>query len=174
MTVAAYFVLVAGFLASAFAATQAVIPWGWFVPTVALAAVAVILIKRVAKTHARSDQVLSGNKRDLEESIDNIVTNLTQLRANKTTIPTFEMRLEIDKLFRDDLMRFADAREALTHLYGLQAYADIMSEFAAGERYINRVWSASADGYVDEVMAYIDRAHDQFTHAQQRLRAISS
>ncbi len=174
MTIAGYLLLIGGFLAGAFAASQQIIPWMWFVPAVAAGAIGVIVIKRVAKAHAQSDHVLHGNKRDLEESLDSIVAKLTKLRADKEQIPAFDMRFEIDKLFRDDLIRFVDAREALTHLYGLQAYADVMSEFAAGERYINRVWSASADGYVDEVLAYIDRAHDQFTHAQQRLRSINT
>ena len=174
MTIAGYVLLIGGFLAGAFAASQQAIPWAWFVPAVAAAAAGVIAIKRAAKAHAQSDQVLHGNKRDLEQSLGNIVENLTQLRADKEQIPTFEMRFEIDKLFRDDLIRFADARQALTHLYGLQAYADVMSEFAAGERYINRVWSASADGYANEVLTYIDRAHEQFTHARQRLSSINA
>jgi hypothetical protein len=53
----------------------------------------------------------------------------------------------------------------MQHIFGLQGYADIMSAFAAGERYINRVWSASTDGYVDEVLSYLDRATRQFRDA---------
>ncbi len=41
-----------------------------------------------------------------------------------------------------------------------------MGAFAAGERYINRVWSASTDGYVDEVRNYLDRATQQFREAR--------
>ena len=48
---------------------------------------------------------------------------------------------------RDDLRRFAEAHERMVHLFGPQAYADIMSSFAAAARYINRVWSVSVDGY---------------------------
>ena len=44
-----------------------------------------------------------------------------------------------------------------------------MSAFAAGERYLNRVWSASADGYVDEAREYIERAREQFVDAKNRL-----
>ena len=44
-----------------------------------------------------------------------------------------------------------------------------MSDFAAGERYLNRVWSASADGYADEAMDYIDRARQQFEEARAKL-----
>ncbi len=54
--------------------------------------------------------------------------------------------------------------------YGLQAYADIMSSFAAAERYLNRCWSASADGYVDEVHTYLDRAAAQFQESQAKIR----
>ncbi len=62
----------------------------------------------------------------------------------------------IDELFPGDLNTFVEARETIPHVYGLQAYADVMSHFAAGERYLNRVWSASADGYVDEVRTYLE------------------
>jgi hypothetical protein len=41
-----------------------------------------------------------------------------------------------------------------------------MSAFAAGERYINRVRSASTDGYVDEVRNYLDRATLQLREAR--------
>lgn len=91
------------------------------------------------------------------------------LDAGKADIPPYELRFEIDRRFRTDLNRFVAARESLVHIYGLQAYADIMSAFAAGERYLNRVWSASADGYVDEAREYIGRAREQFVDAKSRL-----
>jgi len=68
-------------------------------------------------------------------------------------------------LLRDDLNIFANARESMQHVFGLQNYADVMSAFAAGERYVNRVWSASTDGYVDEVRTYLARATEQFGEA---------
>jgi len=69
-------------------------------------------------------------------------------------------------LLREDLNNFANARESMQHVFGLQNYADVMSAFAAGERYINRVWSASTDGYVDEVRNYLNRATEQFREAR--------
>ena len=98
-----------------------------------------------------------------------MIAGLQDLAVKKDEIPPYELRFEIDRRFRDDLERFADARHSLTHIYGLQTYADIMSAFAAGERYLNRVWSASADGYVDEAHAYITRALDQFIAAKRDL-----
>ena len=78
-------------------------------------------------------------------------------------------RAEIDARLRDDLRRFADARESLVHLFDLQAYANVRSDFAAGERYINRVWSASADGYDGEARHYLGKAAAQFRAAGRQL-----
>ena len=56
--------------------------------------------------------------------------------------------------------------------FGLQGYADVMSELAAGERYVNRVWSASTDGYIDEVLTFLERAREQFHSARERLTVL--
>jgi len=67
---------------------------------------------------------------------------------------------------------FVDARESIAHRYGLAAYGDVMTRFAAGERYLNRVWSASADGYIDEVNEYLEKAKDQFTDSLDLIRRL--
>jgi hypothetical protein len=48
-----------------------------------------------------------------------------------------------------------------------------MNCLTAGERYLNRVWSASADGYVDEVNEYLERVQVQFEGAPEQLRQLS-
>ena len=105
---------------------------------------------------------------ELRESIANIVDDLGEINGGKLTRGAV-LRDRIDLKLREDLRRFADARESMVHLFGLQTYADIMSNFAAGERYINRVWSASADGYDEEAEAYLKRAAVQFDEAKQQL-----
>jgi hypothetical protein len=62
----------------------------------------------------------------------------------------------------------------MVHLFGLQTYADIMSNFATGERYINRVWTASADGYDGEAEQYLGKAAEQFRNAQSQLAAAAN
>jgi hypothetical protein len=56
----------------------------------------------------------------------------------------------------------------------MQTYANVMSDFAAGERYVNRVWSASADGYNAEARQYLDKAAAQFRVARQQLESAST
>jgi hypothetical protein len=76
----------------------------------------------------------------------------------------------IDDRLALDLATFVNARETMIHIHGLQAYADVMTQFAAAERSINRAWSASADGYIDEVWICLDRAKTLMTNAQQTLK----
>jgi len=168
---AGFVLTTAGFLGGAFLASldPAEIRWELFIPCLLVGALGVSLIKWHSRAHARSEETLASNRNHIEDSLERILGELGRLDESKADIPPYELRFEIDRRFRADLNRFVEARESLAHIYGLQAYADIMSAFAAGERYLNRVWSASADGYADEAMQYIGRARDQFEDARQRL-----
>ncbi len=174
MKKAGYIALIVGFLSASYVAVldPQITNWLWFLPAAALAAVGVVIIRQAHSSAQRDSTLMAGNRRELAESMANIVANLEKLEAGKTEIPPFEMRFEIDRLFREDLRRFADARKTLIGMYGMQTYADIVSDFAAGERYLNRVWSASADGYIDEVHTYVTRALNQFRHARGQLDAL--
>ena len=166
----AYFLVVAGFLGGAFATARDVqdVDWTLFVVAALAAVIGLVTYKRQLNAHARSASVLELNRNELRESIANIVNDLGELNSDNLTKGAV-LRDRIDLKLREDLRRFADARESMVHLFGLQTYADIMSSFAAGERYINRVWSASADGYDDEADAYLKRAAEQFDTAKEQL-----
>ena len=170
-----FLLLAAGFLAGAYSTALDIETTNWtmFVPAAIVAIVGVFMIKREASGVATSESVLTANRTELTESLRNIVRNLDELIGAGTSVSTEDLRYEIDQRLRDDLRRFADARESLVHLYSLQTYADIMSEFAAGERYVNRIWSASADGYDAEARAYLERAVGQFREASKQLEAVA-
>lgn len=165
-----YFLLAAGFLGGAFATSLDVqnVDWTVFAISATAALVGLIVVKQQASAAARSDTVLELNRGELRESIQNIVRDLNELNSSELQHGS-PLREKIDLELRTDLRRFADARESMVHLFGLQAYADIMSSFAAGERYVNRVWSASADGYDAEATAYLKKAAAQFAEAESLL-----
>jgi len=166
-----FVLLAAGFLAGAYATALDVqnVNWTLFVVAAIVATTGLIISKRQASAHARSDEVLELNRGELRESLENVVRDLGEIVDNGETKGA-QLRDKIDLKLRDDLRRFADARGSMVHLFGLQTYADIMSSFAAGERYINRVWSASADGYDEEAATYLHKAAQQFADAQQQLQ----
>ena len=165
-----YLLLAAGFLTGAYATALDVqnVNWQLFVVAAVAAIVGLVIFKRQASAHARSDTVLEVNRGELRESIENIVRDLEELNGGEAKEGA-ALRDRIDLKLRNDLRRFAAARESMVHLFGLQTYADIMSSFAAGERYINRVWSASADGYAEEAVTYLRKAATQFAEAQRQL-----
>lgn len=165
-----YLLLCAGFIVAAYATALDVNNVGWpLFAAATLAAIAgVFLIKRHARSIAQSADVLETNRAELRESIDNVVRDLREI-VSAGGLRGAALRDRIDAKLRPDLTRFVDARESMVHLFGLQTYADIMSHFAAGERYINRVWSSSADGYDEEATRYLGRAVEQFEDAQRQL-----
>ena len=165
-----YFLVVAGFLGGAFATSLDVqnVDWILFGVTAAAGIIGLIIFKQQVRTMARSESVLETNRVELRESIANVVEDLRDINEGELTRGAV-LRDRIDLKLREDLRRFADARESMVHLFGLQTYADIMSNFAAGERYINRVWSASADGYDEEADTYLKKAAEQFDEAKQQL-----
>jgi len=165
-----YILVGVGFLGGAFATSLDVqnVNWPIFLTMAAAAVVGLTIYKMQVGALARSEEVLETNRAELRESIANIVADLEDLNEGELTKGAV-LRDRIDLKLREDLRRFADARQSMVHLFGLQTYADIMSHFATGERYINRVWSASADGYDEEAEAYLKRAAGQFDEAKQRL-----
>jgi hypothetical protein len=150
------------------------VAWNWMVPVLAAGSVGLWIHRKAQHAEDRSDHKLAGNMDTLQTTLEAILNNLNDLDARKMDIPVYEARFEIDHLFREDLNRFAEARESMIHVFGMQQFADVMSSFAAGERYINRVWSASTDGYEDEVRKFIGRAREQFTEAVALFRGLRS
>ena len=62
----------------------------------------------------------------------------------------------------------------MIHGLGMEHYARIMDRFARGERFVHRAWSASADGYVDEVWKSLDTAAENLRIADDSLRVAMS
>ena len=171
-----FLLLIGGFLVAAYSTALDIesVSWAMYAVASFTAATGAFLIRRHERGTAKSATVLSANRAELSDSLEKIVSNLEDMTNGKEVIETDSLRDAIDARLRDDLRRFADARETLVHLFGLQVYANLMSHFAAGERYINRVWSASADGYDAEARTYLGKAATQFRDAQAQLQAAAA
>lgn len=172
----ALILIVVSFLVGAFLSSldPQTVNWAFMAPTLGVGLAGLWLHRKAAHGEIHTGQRLVGSIQLLGSSLDNIRRNLDAICARGDELPVYEARFEIDRLFREDLTCFADARESMIHVFGMQNYADVMSNFAAGERYINRVWSASTDGYVDEVRSYLERARAQFSEAQQHFDELAA
>jgi len=161
-----------GFIAAALASVldENVVRWLWYVPALMVGVAGVAAIRINEARQSKTEHHVTSRIETVEGSLERIATNIKKLNTDKHSINTYDMRHRIDELFIDDLEMFVDARESIAHRYGLAVYGEVMSTFAAGERYLNRVWSASADGYIDEVNTYLEKAQEQFSESIDKIR----
>jgi len=165
-----------GFLGGALASVlnETAVRWNWFVPAVMVGFVGVVLVRMGQRREIHATERLVSNMQAIQESLRRIAQNMARLNSEKQSLDPYEVRHRLDELFPDDLTTFIAARESIAHSYGLAAYADVMSSFAAGERYLNRAWCASADGYIDEIHQYIDKAKEQFASSLNKVLALQA
>ena len=147
-----------------------IIKWSLYIPAFIVGAVGVAAIRIDDNRHKKTEHHVTSRIETVFSSLEKIVANIKKLNADKHSVDTYDMRHRIDEMFIEDLETFVEARESIIHRYGLSVYGDVMSSFAAGDRYLNRVWSASADGYIDEINVYLDKAQEQFIHSHQKLQ----
>jgi hypothetical protein len=176
MKLVGFLMVTVGFIAAALATVvdENAVRWLWYIPALAVGAAGVAAIRIDDARHSKTEHHVASRIETVESSLERIAASINKLNANKHSIDTYDMRHRIDELFVDDLDTFVDARESIAHRYGLAAYGEVMSCFAAGERYLNRVWSASADGYVDEVNTYLDKAQAQFVESLEKVHRLST
>ena len=164
----------AGFLASALVAVmhadaegleRHTVNWMHYSLAFVVGVAGVIGLRSTAAGNDTGEEKLDGDLETLHTSLTNIVNRLTALHADSETISVYDVHRRIDDEFVNDLGAFVEARESMIPRFGLQPYADIMSLFAGGERLLNRTWSASADGYVDEVWSCLSDAEQQMKTA---------
>ena len=146
------------------------VQWSMAGAGLTIGVIGVVLARVATRSQSSAAETLRTNIGKLEESLTRIVEKIEILDNEKESINVYEVHHRIDHDFMEDLDIFVDNRESIGHAYGLQSYADVMTHFATAERYLNRCWSASSDGYVDEVNRYISRSRDQFTQALDLLR----
>ena len=167
--------LAAGFLAGAFVSVRDSdhVAWPEYFPCV-IAMVASLIILRIATSGSDVKEKAKESVATLERCIESLCTKLGHLRGALEEQGVFAIHGLIDAELVEELGTFADHREGLIRRYGMKTYADVMSAFALSERLINRCWSASADGYVDEVRRCLEMAEHEMESARTKLAAATS
>jgi hypothetical protein len=148
----------AGFLATAFVSMMQSdqISVMAYIPTAIVGIAGVFLLRKTEGAASSDITLVSSNLSVLTESMAVIRQRLSAMGDRRDSIDVYAIHGRIDAELGDELNRFAEAREAMIHGIGMMQYAEIMDHFARGERLINRAWSASADGYIDEAWRSID------------------
>ena len=166
-----FILIIYSFLLAALIAVidKEIVIWQYFLPVLAIGIAGVVMVRIHVHKHHTSEDKITGRLADIETSIAAIVKNISSLSAGVDSMDTYNVRNKIDELFTEDIIKFVDARQAIAQVYGLQEYADAMSYFASEERAINRAWSASTDGYVNEVKASLQKANEYFGIVNEKI-----
>ena len=145
----------------------------WFVVSVVVLVAGIVLIWK-ARGAVEDDQITEGNIENLKRAISHLVQQSSELIQLQDKVPPSQIVQKIDDDCALDFQNFADSRKSIISGYGLTSYAEIMTQFAAGERAMNRVWSAAADGYVDEAKTYLQKSHEHLCETQRLLSELKS
>jgi hypothetical protein len=161
-----------GFLAGAYFLTGVKGPvlGSGFAISFVVALVGVVILRVVTRKRAAAGEKVTAEINIAEQSLSCLANGVAELETTKADIYVYDLPKEIDKRFNESLERFVESRESIAVAYGLPAYAAVMSHFAAGERYLNRVWSCSVDGYIDEAHKFLGFARDQFDEGLAKLK----
>lgn len=182
MRLLGHLVLWVGFLAAAFFSVSrmeqtdnkwATIPWVWYAVSMAVGIVGIVLLRAATRQaeddHEKTDAEYSVVRQSLTR-----VSEIVDRLSNQSHYDPADVLRRIDDECTEPFDEFAEARHALVKRFGLQVYADAMTEFAAAERYVNRSWSAAADGYVEEVAASLQRANQHLQNTNRVLAEAES
>jgi hypothetical protein len=101
-----------------------------------------------------------------------LLDDVTQLGDEEHACRAITQRL--GDALRDFVPLVVEARDRLVARLGLGGYASFMDAFAAGERSVNRAWSAAADGALGEAVESLERAGERLEIAEAKLTGRTS
>jgi len=159
----------AGVLVASFVSVSQIgaITWTAYGGAVGIGLVGVILLRLTAKSALHQEHLINEDLATMRAALHKIVITLEGLVEADESIDVYGVKDRIDGDMAGPLALFADARESMIPAFGLARYAEVMTRFAGGERMVNRAWSASADGYLDEVILCLRNALGQLNDAKQ-------
>jgi hypothetical protein len=155
-------------------------PYAWLFGLSALGLFTGAMLVRTATRHALEDSPISPGVEGAQKEGDPAYA-LAQTRAvaeqllrDLPSMPSDRARLDaiverLGEAQKTHLAAFVDARPRLIAKIGMGGYAELMDRFAAGERQINRAWSAAADGYLDEATRCLSNVPAMLAEAEKKL-----
>jgi len=146
-----------------------VIPWVWYLIAVFVGFCGVVLLRVSSQPVDPSQENQHSDLDFLQNALNRLIENIQRLENKFSQMHPEQIYQYIDEHCVPYFADFADSRNVLATRFGLTAFGDIMTEFASGERFMNRAWSAAADGYIQESEDSVTRALVFLKRAQELL-----
>jgi len=129
----------------------------------------VVLLRRARTRAARRETGPGGTLSRARQSLATAATQVARLAERPEGGELAALHRALDELLTGPVAEFVKNRGAISEGLGMALYGEVMGAFSRGERYLNRAWSASVDGYLDEAETYVGRAVEPLEEASRRL-----
>ena len=106
--------------------------------------------------------------------LEALISPLDALKGDIEELAPDALTARIDTLLNDFVLPFAEVRQVLVNRLGMEKGAEVLVIVAFGERLLNRVWTAAADGHLPEAKACFPEAHEAFIEAQALIADVAS
>ncbi len=118
----------------------------------------IVLKRTTARSRLEVMEEHKGNRQLIDTALSDSIQQVREIEQNlpKSTLDSLHEALE--QAISGPITDFIENRQYLIDSFGISGYAHIMTSFAQAERYLNRAWSASADGYMDESATFVQKA----------------
>ena len=144
-------------------------PWVIFA---LLASVGVLLWRSGAKQSAQAQSAASDDEtKNPFALLERLIPAAQQIVAEVDTMECEALREKADALLAEYLLPLAEVRQRIVDRVGMKQGSEILVTVAYGERILNRVWSAAADGHLPEARACFPEAVDALAEAQRLAQA---
>jgi hypothetical protein len=94
----------------------------------------------------------------LSEALGVVSEGVAELSAGAPTMDLEAIKKRVEELNWLGPERLGSAQEIIIARVGFAAYAEVMAPLATAERWLNRAWSAAADGHRPECLASLQTA----------------
>jgi len=128
--------------------------------------------RKAARTAADGDESAADTNpvtiiQQLQQSLNSILDDLDSLAES-------DLQLRIDMTIDNHVTPLAESRHRIIDRFGMSHGAEILVATAYGERMLNRVWSAAADGYLEEARSSFREASSAFDEAAAMMTSVES
>lgn len=148
--------------------------WPWYALSMVFGLAGVVLLRKSSKSAVTESTRVAEEYSVVTTKLEELTGRIGELHANLDRLAPQDVVNFIDEMCFQPFADFADARNALVQRFGLHAFAEVMTQFASAERFLNRAWSAAADGYMNETKDSVNRSNAHITRARDLLKKYES
>jgi hypothetical protein len=141
----------------------------WLVVAVVAIGAGIVLRRSALREEAEAPSPEGEGYDVLVRTIDAATKDVAEIETSLEKLQLEDLHARVDAVLSGPLTDFAAARQELSDRHGMAVYAKVLGPFSQGERFLNRAWSASTDGYLDEARDSVRAARPELEAARAAL-----